>query len=73
MPSQTAPASGPSDVRPRDGFRPTSPQALAGMRIEPPPSLACAIGTIPEATAAADPPLDPPGDRAVSQGFRVAP
>ena len=28
------------------------------MRIEPPPSLACPSGTIPEATAAADPPLE---------------
>ena len=26
-----------------------------------------------KATAAADPPLDPPGERSVSQGFRVAP
>ena len=31
-----------------------------GIRIEPPPSLAPAIGTIPEATALAAPPLDPP-------------
>ena len=30
------------------------------MRIEPPPSLACAIGTMPAATAAAEPPLEPP-------------
>jgi len=34
----------------------------AGMRIDPPPSLACAIGTIPAATAAAEPPLDPPSN-----------
>jgi amidase len=31
------------------------PLTPAGMRIEPPPSVACAIGTTPEATAAADP------------------
>ncbi len=31
------------------------------MRIEPPPSLAWAIGNIPAATAAAAPPLEPPG------------
>ncbi len=43
------------------------------MRIEPPPSLACAIGTIPAATAAAEPPLEPPAVRPVSQGLRVGP
>ena len=36
---------------------------LAGMRIEPPPSPACATGTMPLATAAAEPPLDPPALR----------
>jgi hypothetical protein len=68
-----SPNSGASDTRPRDGFRPTRPQHDAGMRIEPPPSFACAIGTIPDATAAAEAPLDPPVERAVSQGFRAAP
>ena len=72
-PDMTSPNSGASDTRPRDGFRPTSPQHDAGMRIEPPPSLACAIGTMPAATAAAEPPLEPPGERVVSQGLRVAP
>ena len=43
------------------------------MRIEPPPSLAWAIGTRPAETAAAAPPLDPPGVSSVSHGFRVAP
>ena len=43
------------------------------MRIEPPASLPCAIGTTPAATAAAEPPLDPPGVRDVSQGLRVGP
>ena len=60
------PASGPSDTRPRAGLSPTSPQQAAGIRIEPPPSLPCAIGTIPAATAAAEPPLEPPG-RAVER------
>src|SRR2546427_5949608 len=55
---------------PRDGFKPTSPHSLDGMRIEPPPSLACATGTRPAATAAAEPPLEPPGERLVSQGLR---
>ena len=65
--------SGPSEIRWRLGFRPTSPHALAGMRIEPPPSFACAIGTMPDATAAAAPPLEPPAERDTSHGFFVAP
>ena len=64
---------GPSEIRPWLGFRPTSPQHDAGMRIEPPPSLACANGTMPLATAAAEPPLEPPGDRLMSHGLWVAP
>ena len=43
------------------------------MRIEPPPSLPCASGTIPAATAAAEPPLDPPGVCARFHGLRVGP
>ena len=43
------------------------------MRIEPPPSFACAPGNIPAAVAAAAPPLDPPGERSRSHGFRVGP
>ena len=49
--------------RPRLGLRPTRPQQAAGMRIEPPPSLPCATGTMPAATAAAEPPEEPPGVR----------
>ncbi len=54
-------------------MRPTRPQHEAGIRIEPPPSLAWATGTIPDATAAPEPPDDPPGVRPVSQGLRVGP
>ena len=43
------------------------------MRIDPAPSVASAIGTSPAATAAALPPLDPPGVRCGSQGLRVTP
>ena len=43
------------------------------MRMEPPPSLACASGTTPAATRAAEPPLDPPAERPVFQGLPVAP
>ena len=46
---------------------------LAGPRMEPPPSLAWATGTIPAATAAAAPPLDPPALCARLQGLRVGP
>ena len=64
---------GPLETRPRDGFSPTSPQSAAGMRMEPPPSPAPATGTMPEATAAADPPEEPPGPRSVFHGLRVGP
>src|ERR1700709_933617 len=64
---------GPSVILPWLGLSPTRPQQDAGMRIDPPPSLACANGIIPEVTAAAAPPLEPPGVRPVSHGFRVAP
>ncbi len=43
------------------------------MRIDPPPSLAWAMATSPAATAAAEPPLEPPVVRSVFQGLRVAP
>ena len=38
---------------------PTRPQTDAGNRTEPPPSLPCAIGASPAATAAAAPPEEP--------------
>ena len=72
-PNQTSPAAGPSDARPREGFSPNRPQQAAGIRIDPPPSLPAAIGTIPAATAAAAPPLEPPGVRLKSQGLLVRP
>src|SRR6185312_3340270 len=57
-----------SMVRSRDTFNPNSPLHDAGMRIDPPPSLACAIGTAREATATAAPPEEPPEDLLTSQG-----
>ena len=36
-------------------------------------SFPCATGTMPEATAAADPPLDPPAEWDGDQGLRVGP
>ena len=72
-PAHISPISGPIETRPRDGLRPTRPHSLAGMRIEPPPSLACAAPTMRAATAAAAPPLDPPLECAGFHGLRVGP
>src|SRR6202047_2123598 len=72
-PPQPSPRSGPIGVRARGGFNPTTPDAEAGMRIEPPPSLACATGTMRAATAAPAPPEDPPEECARFHGFRVGP
>ena len=49
------------------------PQNAAGCRIDPPVSEPSASGVRPAATATADPPLDPPGARSVSQGLRDGP
>src|SRR3981189_2815264 len=54
-PPQTSPRSGPSGLRARVGFNPNTPEAEAGMRIEPPPSLACATGRKRAAPAAPAP------------------
>src|SRR5262245_49595882 len=70
---QPSPASGPEGLRARVGFKPNRPQHEAGMRIEPPPSLPCAIGTTRAATTTAAPPDDPPGVRSRSHGLRVTP
>ncbi|MNY13295.1 hypothetical protein D3C86_1464250 [compost metagenome] len=43
------------------------------MRIEPPPSVAWATGTIPAATAAAAPPEEPPALMARFHGLHVCP
>src|SRR4051794_40168667 len=65
--------SGISDTRPRCGFSPNRPQQAAGMRIEPPPSVAMPAEARPAATAAPLPPLEPPTVVFRSHGFRVAP
>ena len=72
-PSRPCPALGANDVRPRRGLSPTSPQHDAGTRIEPVPSPPEAAGTTPAATAAADPPLEPPGVMAGDHGLTVRP
>src|SRR5690606_41818852 len=43
------------------------------MRTEPPPSVEVASGARPAASAAAEPPLDPPGEHRGFHGLRVAP
>ena len=48
---------------------PVMPVKLAGWRIEPPVSVPVAAGTRRAATAAAEPPDEPPGTRVVSHGF----
>ena len=63
-----SPYIGDPEITPRVGLKPTRPQQLAGIRIEPPPSDPWASGTSPPATAVAAPPLDPPAIRLVSYG-----
>lgn len=41
--------------------------------MDPPMSLPCASGTMPDVTATAAPPLDPPGVRERSHGLSVRP
>ena len=49
------------------------PQNAAGMRIEQPKSVPCASGSMPVATATAEPPDEPAGLSSGFQGLRVAP
>ncbi len=55
------------------GLMPVTPVKLAGWRIEPPVSVPVAAGTSCAATAAAEPPDEPPGTRVASQGLRTGP
>ena len=64
---------GSRPITPFVGLSPASPQNAAGIRIEPPPSVAVAMAVMPAASAAAEPPLEPPGDQSVPQGFLVVP
>src|SRR3954469_4349302 len=72
-PPQPSPRSGPDGLRARVGFRPNTPEAEAGMRIEPPPSLACATGRMRAATAAAAPPEETTEECERFHGLRVGP
>ena len=73
QPASASAICGPQVTRPRDGLRPTTPQEDAGIRIDPPPSLAEATGTMPAPTTAAAPPLDPPAMCSALQGEHVRP
>ena len=52
---------------------PTTPHSAAGCRIEPPVSVPIPSGAWNAATAAAEPPLEPPGTRSRSHGLAVGP
>src|SRR5262245_18737400 len=58
---------------PGDGRRPTTPHSAAGMRSEPPVSEPVQTGSMSTASAAAEPPDDPPAFSAGSNGLPVAP
>src|SRR5919202_5372885 len=60
-------------MRPYVGFSPTTPHSAAGCRTEPPVSVPSAHVTSPDATAAADPPDDPPGTVSRSHGLCTGP
>src|SRR5262249_35803478 len=55
------------------GFIPTTPQNDAGSRMEPPVSVPSAARHWSAATAAAEPPDDPPATRVRLCGFAVGP
>jgi hypothetical protein len=52
---------------------PHTPDIAAGWRIEPPVSVPVASGAMRAATAAAEPPEDPPGTSRRPQGLRTGP
>ena len=55
------------------GLKPATPQCIAGKRIEPATSLPWPMAQIPDATAAAAPPDDPPHEMRASHGLSVSP
>src|SRR6266508_4991557 len=58
------------EQRPYVGFMPTVPVKAAGWRIEPPVSVPVAPRQSRAATAAAEPPEDPPGTSGTFELFR---
>jgi hypothetical protein len=53
------------------GFKPTTPQKLAGWRTEPPVSEPSAARAERAATAEAEPPDEPPGTRSRGSSFAL--
>src|SRR5690606_1180969 len=62
----------PLGTRPWLGSRPKMPLKADGLRIEPPSSVPMDKAPNPAATATADPPLEPPELRVLSQGFTAS-
>ena len=60
-------------TRPKVGLSPWVAQKALGTRIEPPVSVPRASGARPAASAAAEPPLEPPATRSGSRGLRTVP
>src|SRR5699024_478517 len=60
-------------TRPCVGFKPTTPQKAAGVRVEPPVSVPNEPKVMSAATAAPEPPLEPPGILFKSHGLWQAP
>src|SRR5262249_26930221 len=54
-----------------DGLKPATPQKAAGRMTEPPVCVPNAMGSMPAATAAAEPEDEPPGVYAGFTGLRV--
>src|SRR6185295_8084983 len=60
-------------ISPGEGRNPTTPQNAAGFLTDPPVSEPVASGTMPVASATADPPDEPAAERSGSNGLPVAP
>src|SRR5690606_18997722 len=60
-------------IKPNEGLSAGTPQYAAGLMMEPPVCVLSANGTIPAATAAAEPLEEPPGVWPRCQGLRVGP
>ncbi len=58
-------------MRPWVTLSPKVPHTAAGTRTDPPVSVPIEIGVIPAATAAPEPPEEPPAEVSVSQGLRT--
>ena len=61
------------ETRPRLGFKPTILFKPAGTRPEPAVSVPSASGTMPLATATAEPELEPPGTSSLLNALRGTP